>query len=246
MPGLQRSAVALLDVLGFKDRQALDRPAVIAKTLVLARQSVASVGKMITDHSGPVPIVTHPGWFSDTLCLVAQWPSGGSPGLPVDGQIINTVCSAVSTALYMAADDKDCPLVLRGVVTLGDALVEEDNIYFGSAIDEAASLHECAEGAFVSLSPGAASAIEATGAAKYLDEKGLLVRYEVPMKGGARQNTFVVSPAWIGSGSVLNEVRAGYEKAMSRSNRPDVAIKRENTVRFLDALRVDIQTRRPR
>ena len=65
-----------MDVLGFKSREMSNDPSVVADALAVARDSVTSVARTITKHSGKDPVETKFAWFSDTICLIAQMPNG--------------------------------------------------------------------------------------------------------------------------------------------------------------------------
>lgn len=173
----------------------------------------------------------HTSWFSDTVAIVAQpvaAPRGADSGA-VQHNLVATVASSVCWTVSFAARQKR-PLFFRGVIALGNAALVNDGIYFGPAISEAASLYELADGAFAWLAPSAAAA------GRHQDDGSrnrVLTWYDVPLKDGRSIRTPVVRPYWeptrIGKDDSLCST---VERTMSK-NRLDVAIKRQNTLRFV-------------
>lgn len=233
---LQPSAVALIDVLGFKSLEVGSA----AKAMMTARQMIRELTTWMNEQNwqhihtlGGLPKVTT-SWFSDTICIVAQPTT--KPLLPPTEQemkpaLLAVVAMSVGYLLRQAAT-ADVPLTFRSVVTVGEMAVIDDDIYVGAPIAEAAALYEQADGAFVWLSPAA-------------DELRLprlqgtnhraLIGYEVPLKDGRTIYTKVINPFIDMSPRALpgTDVRAGIVKAM-RSDRVDVVIKRQNTIDFLE------------
>jgi hypothetical protein len=234
----KNSAVALIDVLGFKGIERNHDPAVIAETLVAARFTLEAAGKAAKNIGAHIHILgpnfaLKRAWFSDTICLVAQ-PDAEVKHRSADevqACLVDIVAFCVGYILRSAALFST-PLAFRGVVTSGNALVEGNDIYFGEAIAEASDLYETAEGAFVWLSPTAASVPPLFG--RGMGQRSLL-RYTVPLKGGRTIDTLVVNPFIDTAPSMAqgNDVRKGIERAM-KGDRLDIAIKRQNTLRFLD------------
>jgi hypothetical protein len=174
----------------------------------------------------------HVGWFSDTIFVVAQKPEGYEAATTdadrrVRAHLVDVVVKLVGYAIRSAAG-APFPMVLRGVVTVGQAAVTDDNVYLGPAINEAAELYEKAQGAFVWLSPDANDVSD-------VDLERALVPYPVPLKGGQVLETSVVNPyiAAIPRSNFGEPIRAGMEVAMA-GDRIDIAVKRQNTMRFLD------------
>src|SRR5579863_10100727 len=78
-PTYQLSAVALLDVLGFKGIERQTDPTVVAAALKTARKTLESATKAVNQlglHSGRLRgrVKIKKAWFSDTICVVAQPP----------------------------------------------------------------------------------------------------------------------------------------------------------------------------
>jgi hypothetical protein len=234
------SAVALIDVLGFKGIEKRHDPKLVAAAMNAARDAITSVGKFISEigalHAnilGGAPSIKI-GWFSDTICMVAQQPEDPhSPGDAVDIRVrlVDIMALSVGYLLSNAARSSGLPLTFRGAVTVGNALVEDGNVYFGPAIEEAASLYELADGAFVWLSPEAS----ALPKLRLPASDRALVDYDVPLKSGQSLRTRVVNPFMDTAPNrpERQEIRQGIERAME-GHRLDIAIKRQNTLRFLD------------
>lgn len=238
MDELRLSAVVLLDALGFRGIERRMEPAAVATALSSARKMMSSVSEFARERSVMQleilggPAITKVAWFSDTMLLVVQGPE---PHRPRDDRELPSCLldiAAFSTGyMIRAAAQADVPLAFRGVMTIGSALVEDDNIFFGEAIVEASSLYEAADGAFVWLSPEAA----APRAFNFRTGHRPLVPYDIPLKAGKTVRTQVVNPFidinW--DPSARTKIRAGIERAMS-GDRLDIAVKRQNTLRFLE------------
>jgi hypothetical protein len=212
------SVVALIDALGFKGLEKRMNPAMAIEAMKVARTSMATMTNWMNDTGGyehfhvlgGKPTVRK-SWFSDTICVIVQ-PPVDEPrenveyrnglideatstialrGLDERGKaaLVDIAVECVGNFLRSAATSA-LPFVFRGVVTVGDTIVDDENIYMGSAIGEASSLYEAADGAFVWLSPGA-DRLPMSDVGR--DHDGL-VQYSVPLKDGRSVDTRVVSP----------------------------------------------------
>jgi hypothetical protein len=248
------SAVALIDVLGFKGIDRRHDPAVVLSTLAAARKAISELTDWMNTedlshlhHLGGRPNMTV-SWFSDTICVVAQLPKPGPLQLENDAKdprvraaLLEVLVRSVGTMIQEAASNPELPLVFRGVITVGDLVVYQDEeadkdrhidrrgIYLGPAIEEASELYECADGAFVWLSPEAARL-------PYLDvdqSTNALVWYGVPTKRGTLR-TRVVSPFinMLVDSDLGRRLEDMFMQAM-KGDRVDVVMKRQNTRRFL-------------
>lgn len=233
----QPSAVALLDVLGFKGIERHGPPALIADALSTTRQTMKEIAGLIPTYHVPDDpgerIQSCTAWFSDTIYLAAQFPIG----MPVDNHgarfLIDCVSTVVSAAIKEAATEP-FQLVFRGVVTFGGALMEKDNILFGPAIVEASKLHENADGPFVWLTPKAAQLAGELESQAHLPS---LTPYEVPMKNGECVSTLTVDPTYYASAEGAASVRVGFEAALARdSHGHDLTSKRQNATNFFEHL----------
>jgi hypothetical protein len=125
-------------------------------------------------------------------------------------------------------------LAYRGCVTCGD--FEMDGPFLlGPAIDEAASHHETAEGAFVWLTPRARAVFETIEKAR--EAQAPVAPYAVPLKGGATFDTWAVSPfSSVDAPSKRGELAATLLATFDKDPSVAVQIKRQNTARFLEHL----------
>lgn len=124
------------------------------------------------------------------------------------------------------------PLAYRGAITFGSYEVSP-HFLIGQAIDEAAGAHELAQGALIWLMPAAREYV-----ARWLKDKPYnthLVKFNVPLKGGDIFNTYTVSPLeQARSEDDANAIAQNLLATYAKSNM-DVAIKRQNTLRYIHA-----------
>ena len=149
--------------------------------------------------------------------------------LALDGFLRFVVCWCVCHGLR-AASLAPQPLVFRGVVTVGQFLID-DTILIGPAVDEAAELMQMADGALVWLAPSAQRL------AHLLVQSpdpwsSMAIPHRVPFRDGRRIKTRVLNPYAFCDPSERKEVRKGIAASMD-SNRPEIVIKRQNTFEFL-------------
>lgn len=231
------SAVALLDVLGFKRIERNSPHSLAADTLKSARTTMSSFADVILDNFAIQKrygrdLVIKRLWFSDTIFIVANFAPPPETPDPIaleslNRALIDIVTLCVQAAITTAARAPR-PLAFRGAITVGPAIIESDDILFGEAIAEAADIYELAEGAFVWLSPKTSRIVESTGS-EIGPLNQIFIRYPVPIKTGCSIETMVVRPGLPGQPGI----RAGFERAME-GDRLDVVFKRQNTLRFLD------------
>jgi hypothetical protein len=252
------AVVALVDALGFSGIERRMDPQQAAVAMRVARASMAQMTDWLNGDGGYHHFHTIGGkptlkrsWFSDTMCLVVQPPAelvrevvqlgrdGDIPAKPRferhldpyrQAALVDVAVVCIGYFLRAAADSA-LPFAFRGVVTVGDAIIDDENIYMGSAICEAAKLYEKAQGAFVWLTPEACK-LPLSGVSR--NHHGL-VRYNVPMKDGPSISTKVVSPFidTLPNSPPGRQLRDGIINAME-GDRADIVIKRNNTIAFLD------------
>ena len=239
---MRTSAIALVDALGFKgiektyDAQSAGTALKAARTIMTAgTHFLTGVTAIPWQILGGFPLIKL-AWFSDMICVVVQPPEPTEStrkdlaSEEVQACLLDSACLCVGYLLRKAAT-LEVPLAFRGVVTVGDAIVDGDgdDIYFGPAIAEASSLYELADGAFVWLTPKAASLPPGRSVAKHRS----VVPFTVPLKDGRSIDTLVVNPFIDVVSTAFPEIRAGIARAMA-GDRLDIAIKRQHTLRFLD------------
>jgi hypothetical protein len=118
----------------------------------------------------------------------------------------------------------------RGVVTFGEAAIEE-NFVVGPAVDEAAEAMNAAQGALVWLTPSALGVFRPSEPAVHP-----LVGYEVPLKGGDRLPSYCVNPFEpTESAETIMRLRDAAAGSFTGTGSLDVAVKKNNTLHFLDA-----------
>lgn len=207
-----------------------------ADTLMSARKMMSSFADVILQNFAIQQrfrreLIIKRIWFSDTIFIVANFmpPSEPDPMAPeaLSRALIDIVTMCVQAAIITAASASK-PLVFRGAITLGQAIIEGDDILFGEAIAEAADIYELAQGASVWLSPKASRIVESTSSEiGPLDR--IVTRYPVPMKSGCNIDTMVVRPGL----PRQSGIRCGFDRAME-GDRLDIVFKRQNTLKFLD------------
>jgi hypothetical protein len=242
---LRLGVVAMIDALGFKGiwQRTPKDPAAAIRTLEVVTSVVrnvqnylqgAWVNHLVATANGQPPTLSVMS-LSDSIVIAAELPENA--GAETDGGenfqtvLLDMVCQAAGQAIRFAAQ-AEVPLVYRGVVAAGSLAVKKNTFLIGPAIDEAAELMQLADGAFVWL---AASALEIEPPNHRPHAwQSMAIDYEVPLKGGARLRTIALSP-YVDTIELAERalIRSGYERAM-QSNRIDVQIKRQNTLRFLD------------
>jgi hypothetical protein len=232
----QPSVVALLDALGFKSLAGSSA----AGAMRSARQVIGELTTWMNEENwqhvhalGGRPSVST-SWFSDTICIVAQSSKDRlvTPNKSETMPALLAVAAMSVGYLLKRAAVAEFPLVFRGAITVGEMAVVDENIYVGPAINEASTLYEQADGAFVWLAP-AASEIRLPNTLGR--NHRALVEHDVPLRDGRKIHTKVVNPFidMMPSAQPGIDVRAGIVRAM-RGDRVDVVIKRQNTIEFLD------------
>jgi hypothetical protein len=135
-------------------------------------------------------------------------------------------------ALLRSAAMTDPPLAYRGCISFGAFAVDRQFI-LGPAVDQAAELHNLAEGAFVWLDETGRDILKREPVAT---EPGFphtehLHSFTVPLKNGASFETFAVVPYGVGYRAKANvnaRLLSSFEGAVV-----DVSKKKENTRDFL-------------
>jgi hypothetical protein len=232
---MKEGGFALIDCLGFKGiwrrtdvSTLLDKLAAIQEEV---KGRVAGFKSQPTDlHTGKIDMQVS--LISDTVAVSVQYKK---ESLQIDDLnkaflVWETCLAAVQVQSLFLLDEP--PLVMRGCVTYGDHVVRK-NFLVGPAVDEAAQHYELAQGAFIWLSPSAATIYEA---GKWLLGPGdsLLIEYKVPLKDGQRLQTHVVNPLYLeNSAEDRGAVCQRFGLAMAGASELDVLLKRQNTTTYL-------------
>jgi hypothetical protein len=252
MDVLPFAVVALIDALGFKRIAERMTPEAAIAAMKAAHATLDEMtawmnndGGYLHYHSlGGLPIVRR-WWFSDTIVLVVQ-PPRELIGCELDEQRqaalldVATVCVGY---FLRAAADAALPFSFRGVITVGDLVIDDDEkIFMGSAMNDAAAKYEEALGAFVWLTQTASKLPMSTVSRNHHG----LVRHGVPLHKGRSITTDVVSPFidTLVSSTSGKQIRENILNTMA-SEHDDVATKRRNTLAFFDrALELDFRPSR--
>jgi hypothetical protein len=174
--------------------------------------------------------------FSDMFLISAVVPSSARNHAGTFAGTAGLVACIISYIVRETALQQ-VPLTFRGAIATGKCMIDPDNrTFIGPAVDEAATLMEKANGAFVLLTENAAELVENAEKSDYPrwrhDElwPDLFVDYEVPMKDGTRFSTKVANPFVHISHQAeeFNQIRLNYHRAME-SDSEDVDEKRRNT-----------------
>jgi hypothetical protein len=250
---MYRGAFALIDALGIRGNR---HPNLIPKFVMLREsfeeylasqlggRSAAGKARKNSQTSHRVFAGTgHPrnllkavsfGFLSDTVFLgvvhksSAELQSGASEEM-LDAFAVNAAARFIANAIRLAARGEPA-WAYRGAIAVGDFETEPSSSFFvGPAVDEAAECMNAAQGGFVWVTPRARSIVVAANAGT---GGSPLTQWRVPLKGRGELDTFVVSPFEAQNAA---DRRQTLSDILATFNRPtlDVAIKKQNTERFL-------------
>lgn len=242
-----RGAFAMLDALGFKGIwRKYGHHEVLAKLGALRDSVDAKVREQLGGEDRrdlPEKFFIHAvrlAFLSDTIVIGVpvrnQRPNHQPSVEAADGAATIVAATFASHILRLALRDPQPRLAFRGCIAVGEFAVDGDERFIvGPAVDDAAQLHEQAEGAIVWLAPSAQRVMTPNLLASAAPRP--LFEYSVPLKGGSAYDTFAVSPfAHAVSGELREDVENAILETFERDDgRLDVAIKQQNTARFLGA-----------
>lgn len=119
---------------------------------------------------------------------------------------------------------------IRGAISFGDVVLsDKNNIFAGTAIDEAASWHEMSEWIGVFLTPSALFRYS-------FSDNNYLVKFKPPLKNNIDLDTFSV--VWLDKEEMemkINDVKNDLTKLAPIV--PEIVIKFTNTIQFLEELK---------
>jgi len=156
------------------------------------------------------------------------------------GYALYSLIGRMSKVLEEAAVENPT-LAYRGCITLG-SFMSDDVFILGEGVDEASSMMDQAEGAFVWLSPRAKVAWERFGSKaahlvpswKEWEASAGLVPYSVPLKNGGHFRTYAVSPfAKAIDGNRRRDIIRWIKESFD-SEALAVQVKKQNTMEFLN------------
>jgi hypothetical protein len=135
-------------------------------------------------------------------------------------------------SLVRAALEGSPELQYRGAISFGPAALE-DKFVVGRAVDEAAESMNLPQGAFVMLTESARAVFRPPKIPAHP-----LVPYDVPLKSGGHYSSFCVTPfLTTDSDDQHQRVEDAALRAFGRVTSIDIAIKRQETVRFFATAR---------
>jgi hypothetical protein len=228
-------SVGIIDALGFKGIWRRHSPDAVAATLREARRIGTKMAKDVLMYEavqhvyaasgGHIPEISALS-FSDNIFFTAVVPEARDR-LAALAATTGVVAAGLSY-IMRTTSQAEVPIIYRGVISAGDCIIDtESSLFIGEAVDEAGDLYEEADGAFVWLSPSAASLDYSEWSYGAWSE--LLVDYDVPLKGGRSFGTKVVNPCAHMSHTAdeFAKIRAGH-LTTTTSNDIGVIVKRQN------------------
>ena len=239
---MRNGAFAMFDALGFKgiwDRASKASPPwdVLGKleSLVVQADDIGGFLPQATSAlvaEGKLANVEHRTLFLSDTIVVGCWAEDPT-GKDQEGAQWAALLGAARIAANIMARAADAPqprFAYRGCIAIGDFEIRPPSFVLGRAVDEAAELADSAEAAFVWLAPSAKRVVDTV---QRRDELTLLRPWAVPLKGGHRYSTYLVSPYE----GVLAPSRRDLRTAIAAtfaSGRFEVQLKLQNTTEFLD------------
>jgi hypothetical protein len=234
-PPMRAGAVVMLDALGFKGIWKGHRGGAEA---VLAKMSrIREELKLIGQTKGPnVPIVMdiEGMCISDTIVIGVRVPRGAELDERSETGTAMAMASCAASKVYEIGLLEEPRFAYRGVISYGQFEMENGFIV-GPAIDEAAEQMEQAEAALIWCTPSATDALGRLAPRAY----DALCPFTVPLKGGRTFDSQCVIPSTAMAESeawktVVNHLTATFK---TKTTSLEIAIKKQNTLRFLQAAR---------
>jgi hypothetical protein len=241
---MRMGVLAMFDALGFKGiwgrPEIRGNPSVVIdKLLRLERDMNAMLDRefggdrMATARSaGNVLGQCTLAFLSDTvvLGLATKDPADGTKEEEYRGWDLMVAARTSSMILREAALGSPA-LAYRGCIAYGEFALEK-NFIVGRAVDEAAENMDRAQGAFVWLTPSAEKELRSWERMPYSLKEHALLEYEVPLKGGDRYTTHVVSP-FIQNAVVDERAFLSSRILDTFGGSVDIEVKRQRTAEFL-------------
>jgi hypothetical protein len=218
-------AIALIDALGFRgiwDRHEPDDVLIELKTMQ------GWINERIVVPAEP-SLECRVGYLSDTLAVSTLIKESINDKPAWSALHLGAIVSRIMDRTLRSK----VPLAYRGAIDIG---IHEVSPHFiiGPAVDQAATVYDLAQGAFVWFAPKARDEVsKLLKANPHLET--FLVEFDVPFKNGDRFNTYTVSPlAHARDTDDANLLTRSLLGTFSGSN-IDIAIKRQNTMRHIRA-----------
>jgi len=251
--------IALIDALGFKGiwndhrggaSNARATLRAVKSVLDAERAGAAEHWRSMTAHENVpqfakgIRFTCH--FMSDTAAIAATVPLPG-PGEDYPGKrawapmVLNAsiyvICRALAPAIRAAALSPT-PIAYRGAIACGEMEID-DEFTIGPAVDDAASGMEAADGAFVWFMPSALNFCRQMEPHDWFTVWERTTEFDVPLKGRTF-STRVINPFVVQVETYGLVEPEPFEAALLGSFTSDdvgIAVKRQNTARFLAAAR---------
>ena len=258
-PRPARGALAMLDALGFKGlwrRPGLTHARILERLNEIRVGADAEITRLLSGGALSSGLVNRkalpPAYYAERISLaflsdtvvigvearLDHFQQLQDPATAADGAAV-ALAGTFTSAVLREALDKDPRLALRGCIAVGEFSVDDDERFIvGPAVDEAATLQNDAEAAVAWLTPSARRARQVwTPATQEVSVWHRFVPWWVPLKGGRTYDTYAVTPYWFAESRAAKDDLAARLLATFDDSRVDVAIKKQNTARFLDEAR---------
>jgi hypothetical protein len=223
---LDTGAVALIDALGFRGIWGRHNPDEVLATLRAMKSWMET--RVEAQFATQPHMQCHVAFLSDTIAVSMALAEGTESRRALS---VIYLCDVVSWILDRMLRSS-IPLAYRGAIAVGSYEVSP-HFLLGPAIDEAAAAHEMAQGAVIWLTPSAREEVAAW--LKDQPHNTHLVRCDVPLKGGDAFNTYTVSPLEQAGGESDANILTRSLLGTFLGSEVDIAVKRQNTVRHLQA-----------
>jgi len=248
---MKQGALAVFDALGFKGIWKENEPeGILEKLDGLARATETHLDRMVSKNREDRLLISndpnhhfhrlHATFLSDTIAI-GLWLK------PSQSRMSNRSCidflSGHVGNVLKRSSESDPVFAYRGAISFGDFEIgSNDRFIVGAAVDDAAEHHELAQGAFVWLTPTAVDIFETDKTESPVHH---LLQYSVPLKGGSRFDTYVVTPfGYCNTSKQCDDVKRKILESFS-SKTLDVRVKYQETARFLDFARNEWVNRNP-
>ena len=221
---MEEGALVLADCLGFRGIwKRVDPEKLIAKLQSMKAEAAARV---VPKYSSSMlsfgPVRFHLRLLSDTVALSIQYEAkaydnGAQPDERQKNLLVSVACESASVLATLFIDS-DMPLPLRGCISFGRHLCE-DNFLIGPAVDQAAEYMNEPEGAFIWLLPGVAERHKSfrDRATKLMElpKETILGAHTVAALRGAEEVAELLDSPEFGSDDFVEAMRMTYSQILA-------------------------------
>lgn len=222
---MKEGAVAVIDALGFRGVWRRYPAKIVIENM---QRIKIKLEKDLTEIGGQGEMQFDVAFLSDTIILGLSFLENDYR----DKSLSIIYVTDILTRILAWSARSSTPLSYRGTVSYGRFIIEPSFIV-GEAIDEATTYHESAQGAVVWLLPSTKDKV-----ADWLKDQSTnthLVRFNVPLKNGDEFQSYTVSPI-VQAGDVRDAIDLTIKiLGTFKSNNLEVAIKKQNTIKHLQA-----------